>query len=105
MKKILVLISVLLVSTGFVLTQSDQSTVSSGQKPQENIDTAYAKPDLSPDETQDTLTVQDAPRSNLLLKKGENGGFSLVSLLRGLLGLFVLVFIAWLFSTKRSAID
>jgi len=35
----------------------------------------------------------------------ESGGFSLTSLFRGMIGMAVLIFIAWLFSTNRSAIS
>jgi CNT family concentrative nucleoside transporter len=35
----------------------------------------------------------------------ESGGFSLTSLFRGMIGMMVLIFIAWLFSTDRSAIS
>ena len=35
----------------------------------------------------------------------ESAGFSLTSFIRGMLGMLVLIFIAWLFSTNRSAIS
>jgi CNT family concentrative nucleoside transporter len=104
MKKIIVLISVLLVSTGFVLVQTQDQQTPPDSSQQEKIDTVYAKPDLTPAQEQETPDVGQADRSNILLK-GEGDGFTFMSLLRGLLGLGVLVFLAWLFSRKRSAID
>lgn len=105
MKKLLVLISVLLVGTGFVLVQTDDQSPQPDSLPQEQVDTAYATPDLTPGEGEEMAASPQKARSNLLLKKGANGGFSLISLLRGLLGLGVLIILAWLFSTKRGAID
>ncbi len=47
----------------------------------------------------------DAGKSNLLLESGEGGGFSVTTLLRGLLGMLVLIGIAWVFSANRRAIS
>ena len=62
---------------------------------------------LKPD-TADVIVQQisgdSVPMTNFL---PELGGFtfSFVRLLRGLLGMFVLIFIAWIFSTNRRAIS
>ena len=105
MKKILVLISVLLVSTGFVVLQTSDQPASPDTTQEKQVDTAYATPDVHPEQQEDTLTESGTGRENVLLKKGKNGGMSLTSILRGLLGLAVLIVIAWLFSTNRKAVD
>ncbi|NOY36173.1 MAG: Na+ dependent nucleoside transporter [Chlorobi bacterium] len=43
--------------------------------------------------------------SNQVVPVDMGGGFSLVTLLRGLLGMVVLIFITWLFSTNRKAVS
>lgn len=44
-------------------------------------------------------------RSNLLLDQNNNGALSIVTILRGLLGMLVLILIAWVFSANRKAIS
>ena len=45
-------------------------------------------------------------KSNLLLSRDSNrAGFSIITILRGLLGMLVLVAISWLFSSNRKAIS
>ncbi len=52
-----------------------------------------------------TITyINDSPGSGSFVQRGKSG-FSVVNLLRGLLGIFVLIFIAWLFSSNRRAIS
>jgi CNT family concentrative nucleoside transporter len=43
--------------------------------------------------------------SNVIVPRDERFNFSLVKILRGLLGMLVLILIAWLFSSNRSAIN
>jgi CNT family concentrative nucleoside transporter len=43
--------------------------------------------------------------SNVIVPRDERFNFSLVRILRGLLGMLVLILIAWLFSSNRSAIN
>lgn len=116
MKKIVVLISVLIVSTGFIVSRDAGSTVSpdhttnqiTTNSPQQPPDTSQANSVQAKEKQEDTLTPADSEgtgRENVLLKKGKNEGISLISILRGLLGLVVLIFLAWLFSAKRSAVD
>ncbi|MEZ5083196.1 MAG: Na+ dependent nucleoside transporter N-terminal domain-containing protein, partial [Bacteroidales bacterium] len=55
-------------------------------------------------------TVRDAEetektRSNLLLQRDVTGGFSMITIFRGLLGMLVLIGIAWIFSTSRKSIS
>jgi len=108
MKKILVLISVLLVSTGFVVLQTSDQPATPESTQQEQADTAHASPKVSPEDTlntQDSATDSGTGRENILLKKNNNDGISLMAVLRGLLGLAVLIFLAWLFSRNRKAVD
>lgn len=44
-------------------------------------------------------------KSNLLLERDKKGGFSLMTILRGLLGMLVLIGIAWIFSANRKAVS
>ncbi len=59
-------------------------------------------------ETAQTL-VQEKPSlmddSNVIVPRDEKFNFSLEKVLRGLLGMFVLILIAWLFSSNKSAIN
>jgi CNT family concentrative nucleoside transporter len=43
--------------------------------------------------------------ANVIVPRDERFNFSLVKILRGLLGMFVLILIAWLFSSNRGAIN
>ena len=53
--------------------------------------------------------VQEKPslidESNVIVPRDERFNFSLVKILRGLLGMLVLILIAWLFSSNRGAIN
>lgn len=58
--------------------------------------------------TQDTLSsdtlVQQVDKSSILIDRSMSEGFILISLLRGLLGIVVLLGLGWLFSTNKKAI-
>ena len=55
---------------------------------------------------QDTLPEKGQPSGpNLLPSRSDAGGFSLITLLRGLLGMGVLIFISWIFSSNRRAVS
>ncbi len=60
-------------------------------------------------DTAGTALVQEKPglidESNVIVPRDERFNFSLVKILRGLLGMLVLILIAWLFSSNRGAID
>lgn len=57
-------------------------------------------------EAENSSTEQDAPKatSNILLKHDQQHSFSLTTILRGLLGMLVLVIIGWIFSKDRRNI-
>ena len=60
-------------------------------------------------DTAGTALVQEKPglidESNVIVPRDERFNFSLVKILRGLLGMLVLILIAWLFSSNRGAIN
>lgn len=67
---------------------------------------------LSPDKpkAQDTITVAGSSETrssghNVDLPPPDDLGFSFITLLRGLLGMLVLIGIAWVFSTNRKAVS
>mgnify|MGYP006282988301 CR=1 FL=1 len=111
MKKILIVFSFVLVSTGLIVSQTQQkeNQPSPQDSSQQTVqtDTAVATPDVTPDVEEDATETNpsDTPTSNVLLDKSKNGGFSILTILRGLLGMGVLIMIAWVFSTNRKAID
>jgi len=102
MKKIVLLLTTLLVSFGFVVSQvngnSNQEEVSSKVETQQ-VQEAAAKPV--------SVSQGDATskRETILLNTAGDKKFSFITLLRGLLGMAVLVVLAWLFSTNRKAVD
>ena len=61
-------------------------------------------------QTQDAVLITEETSSNhksqlLTLNDGENEGSSFISILRGMIGMAVLVLIAWIFSSNRKAIS
>ncbi len=81
-----------------------------------NLSFGQSQVNLTPDTSQShaidtagTHLVQEKPGltdgSNVIVPRDEQFNFSLVKILRGLLGMLVLILLAWLFSTNRSAID
>jgi CNT family concentrative nucleoside transporter len=92
----------LLVIIGFTQQNNTETTSlqdSTVLEPSETIQEVSSNetiPDLNPEES----------KSNLLLSLDDKkGGFSMVTILRGLLGMFVLIGISWIFSTHRKAIS
>ncbi len=60
----------------------------------------------------DTSGSQEAPdssliqsRSNLLPATDEKGGITFMTIIRGLIGMIVLIFISWIFSSNRKAVS
>lgn len=82
----------------------------------------YAQTDTIPADINDTLAVEQGdsamivkimestdPQSGIIsqgnvIDPTMSGGFSFITLIRGILGMFVVLLIAWLFSTNRKAI-
>ncbi len=48
-------------------------------------------------------SVQSTNTSNVLIDSSDSGGFSFLALLRGVLGIVVLLFLGWIFSLNRKA--
>ena len=113
LKKILVVFSVLLISTGFIISEttkaSDRSAQPQDSKKIERADTIRPVPQtIEPGVNQNDTAIQadkEISKSDILLKKNDNGGFSIITILRGLLGMLVLIILAWVFSANRKAID
>lgn len=53
----------------------------------------------------ETVSEQSPPQNTDKLIPEDGGGFSFISVLRGLLGIVVIVLISWLFSTNRKAVS
>lgn len=78
------------------------------QEPMENgSDTAVVQASINGDLVKKQIgTESDAnSRSNLLPEYGRISDFSILTILRGILGMFVLIVIAWVFSANRKAIS
>jgi concentrative nucleoside transporter, CNT family len=88
---------ILLATTAFAIQQND--TIAQA------IDTIMQAPETTAQpEASDTLSAQSA--SSILLSDAEKGtNFKLITLLRGLLGMIVLIFIAFILSSNRRAIS
>mgnify|MGYP006292232737 FL=1 len=113
LKRILVAFSVTLVVIGFFVSQNKGFAEENPQKITDTVnipeaDTVRPLPNVSAKAEADTAAVSPedtVSRSNILLDKSNKNGFSIFTILRGLLGMFVLVIIAWLFSKDRKAVD
>ncbi len=74
-----------------------------------SLDQDTAKIETSETVSMTEITPMERTQQSLLqegnvIDASLSGGFTLVSLLRGILGMFVVLFIAWIFSTDRRAI-
>lgn len=100
MKKIVLVLTTLLVSFGFVVSQVNP------EKKEVTSEVKTEQVQEAPTETVAVSKADDAPgKKNILLNPGQDKKFSFITLLRGLLGMAVLVVLAWLFSTNRKSID
>lgn len=103
MKKFLILFSLIIVSAGLLtsFTKGSQNN-ESNQVDSVVVTTAVAEKTID-----DSAIVENQPpsKSSILIKNKENNGFSLITILRGLLGMLVLIGIAWLFSANRKRVD
>ena len=72
----------------------------------QQVQTEQSQPStIQPENTSTSLSRLDASKSNLLLSRDSSHGFSLITILRGILGMLVLIGIAWVFSSDRKAIS
>ncbi|MGM0529045.1 MAG: NupC/NupG family nucleoside CNT transporter [Bacteroidota bacterium] len=78
--------------------------------PQEQIQTQDTLIVTGESDSDKIISLPQGPESQGILQEGNvidpsmSGGFGLVTLMRGLLGMLVLILIAWIFSKNRSAI-
>ncbi|HCC71099.1 MAG TPA: Na+ dependent nucleoside transporter, partial [Bacteroidales bacterium] len=99
MKTIPVLFFILVLSFSYSYARAQTDSVS--------IDTANV---LHEDNSSKLIQLPQGSESQGILQEGNvidpsvSGGFSLVTLLRGILGMFVILFLAWIFSVNRKAI-
>jgi concentrative nucleoside transporter, CNT family len=99
-KKILFSLAIGLVLTGMVVVASDKYS-------QENTsaDTTTISEAKDIVITEDTLLPAEENSTNQLLMEKKSFKFSIITLLRGLLGMIVIIGIAYAFSTNRKAIS
>ncbi|MFP4025143.1 MAG: NupC/NupG family nucleoside CNT transporter [Thiohalospira sp.] len=106
MKKLLILFSLVIVIAGVFASKT------TNHEPQNIIPSDTSSVIADSLETDEYLVsdkakekVEEVAKSNILIK-GENGtGFSFITILRGLLGMAVIIMLAWVFSTDRKNID
>ncbi len=108
MKKVLILFSLVIVASGVILSmnkaQVDEQKEDSIGVVSEQVkvtEDAYTASDT----VNEVIPQEASSKENILLKPKENGGFNIITLLRGLLGMAVLIGIAWLFSKNRKAVN
>lgn len=119
MKKTLNLLVALLLaimvfqSTGLSAQDQAQTSLEQAEEQIENIEQAFAGADAT-ELVQDTITTEGLPAAvvgdnpNTSVADAEQiyeQGFSFTNLFRGLLGMISLVFIAWIFSANRKAVN
>lgn len=102
MKKLLILFSLVIVSAGVL--------VSGAQNKDQESTSQTKKVIVDHDDTSDSLsaTIQEndsTGKKAVLLGNNNEKKFSFITILRGLMGMAVLVFLAWLFSANRKAVD
>ncbi|OFX85643.1 MAG: Na+ dependent nucleoside transporter [Bacteroidetes bacterium GWF2_33_16] len=104
MKKFLILFSLIVISAGVIIGfTSGVSKNESNQTDTVTVVSESASENSQPDSVEQ---IQEEPaKSTILLKGSEKTGFSFITILRGLLGMLVLVSIAWLFSANRKGVD
>ncbi|MGM0505025.1 MAG: NupC/NupG family nucleoside CNT transporter [Bacteroidota bacterium] len=107
MKKLLVLFSLVIVIAGVFASQSNTN------EPQSILasDTTSVKTDsvdssdyLVSEQTEEEVE-EEVSKSNILIKGKDDSGFSFVTILRGLLGMVVIIILAWIFSADRKNVD
>lgn len=105
MKKILILFSLVIVATGVIISKSAAKNDTDQIIQQDTIvriDSVLASKNI-----EESLVEEpnDTSKSNILIKKGLKSEFNLMTIIRGLLGMVVLVILAWLFSANRKKVD
>lgn len=105
MKKILILFSLVIVATGVIITNfssnAQEITNETDSVLVETVSVEDSREVLDPVE----LETEDVANSTILMPENEKSGFSILTILRGLLGMAVLIVIAWVFSANRRKVD
>jgi concentrative nucleoside transporter, CNT family len=103
MKKFLILFSLIIISAGLIASYASRSSKNDNAQQDTTI---IVKETLIENVNKDTVSqTQEEPSKSSILINKEKTGFSFITILRGLLGMLVLVFIAWLFSANRRNVD
>src|SRR6056297_2852404 len=107
MKKLLVLFSLVIVIAGVFASQSNTNepqSILASDTTSVKTDTVDSSDYLISDQTQEKVE-EEVSKSNILIKGKDNSGFSFVTILRGLLGMVVIIILAWIFSADRKNVD
>lgn len=104
MKKLLILFSLVIVIAGVIISKT---TVKAQEKIESQDSTIIQVDTVSDDKIVETIQDDstESAKSSILLGVPKKSGFSFLTIIRGLFGMFVLVMIAWLFSANRKKVD
>lgn len=104
MKKLLILFSLVIIIAGVIVTKTDVKAEEEqiSQDTLVQVDSMLASKNL---EEVVATDQSDTSKSNILIKKGLKSEFNFITILRGLLGMAVILMIAWLFSAKKKQVD
>jgi CNT family concentrative nucleoside transporter len=105
MKKILILFSLVIVATGVIISQTNSFAHDKAEKQDTSIVQTDSVSSQMVVEEAPVVDSGDAPKSNVLLGGEKKSGFSLLTIIRGLFGMFVLIMIAWAFSANKKHVD
>lgn len=104
MKKFLVLFSLVIILAGVIISAS---SAKAQDKPEIEDTSIVAQQNNAVQQTENATEVEpnSASKSNVLLSGDKKSGFTFISIIRGLLGMTVLILIAWAFSSNRKKVD
>jgi CNT family concentrative nucleoside transporter len=104
MKKLLILFSLVIIIAGVIVTKTDVKA----EEEQLQQDTLVQVDSMLAGQSVEEMVTDeqaDTSKSNILIAKGLKSEFSFITILRGLLGMAVILMIAWLFSAKKREVD
>lgn len=105
MKKLLVLFSLVIIITGVIIAKTSVQA-KEGLTMRDTVAEQTDSIILKPEAVQEAMNEsEDSSKSNVLLGANKKSGFSILTIIRGLFGMFVLVMIAWLFSANRKKVN
>lgn len=106
MKKLLVLFSLVIVIAGVFAsktTNHDPQSIIPSDSSSVVTDSVETDEYLVSDQAKEK--AEEVAKSNILIKGKDGTGFSLITILRGLLGMAVIIMLAWVFSADRKNVD